>query len=137
MLDALQEAGVLFISIDPNNPDMKLPPELIPLADKAIAQAKVVRLGLAPLAFTEEERLLIGKYTHCSAKWNIESDRNLWVDPKTAEIFIHRFGPKEDKTFVFPNKPGDNWIRSVWYMDDQQRQHDHAVKNDDVMTSNY
>jgi len=136
MLDAAQEAGVLFTLIDPKNPDMKLTPELIPLADKAIAQAKAVRLGQTPMAFNEEERLLIGRYTHCSAKWNIESDRNLWVDPKTAEIFIHRFGPKENKAFAFPNKPGDHWIRSVWYMDDQQRLNDNAVKNDDVMTSN-
>ncbi len=112
---------------------MKIPPELISLAEKAISQGKAVRLGQEPQAFTEDERLLIGKYTHCSAKWNIESDRNLWVDPKTGEIFIHRFGPKEDKAFVFPNKPNDHWVRSVWYMDDQQRLNDNAEKNDDVM----
>ena len=136
MLDAAQEAGALFYEIQEEDENYALPVELKVLCDKAIAQAKAVRLGQTPLAFTEEERLLIGKYTHCSAKWNIESDRNLWVDPKTAEIFIHRFGPKEDKAFVFPNKPGDHWIRSVWYMDDQQRLNDNAVKNDDVMTSN-
>lgn len=137
MLDAAQEAGGIFDPIDPKNPDMKLSPELIPLAEKAIAQGKAVRLGQMPPAFSEEERLLIGKYTHCSAKWNIESDRNLWVDPKTGEIFIHRFGPKEDKAFVFPNKPNDGWIRSVWYMDDQQRLNDSSVKNSDVTTSAY
>ncbi|HHL2502355.1 TPA: DUF2235 domain-containing protein, partial [Yersinia enterocolitica] len=114
-----------------------LPAELKGLCDKAIAQGKAVRLGQMPPAFTEEERLLIGKYIHCSAKWNIESDRNLWVDPKTGEIFIHRFGPKEDKAFVFPNKPNDRWVRSVWYMDDQQRLHDSSVKNSDVTASDY
>lgn len=137
MLDAAQEAGGLFAPVDPKNPDMKLSPELMPLAEKAIVQGKAVRLGQVPQAFTEEERLLIGKYTHCSAKWNIESDRNLWVDPKTGEIFIHRFGPKEDKAFVFPNKPNDHWVRTVWYMDDQQRLNDNAVKNDDVLASDY
>lgn len=137
MLDAAQEAGGWFAPIDPKNPDMKIPPELISLADKAIAQGKAVRLGQEPQAFTEDERLLIGKYTHCSAKWNIESDRNLWVDPKTGEIFIHRFGPKEDKAFVFPNKPNDRWVRSVWYMDDQQRLNDNEAKNDDIMASYY
>jgi len=137
MLDAAQEAGILFAPIDPKNPDMKLSPELIPLAEKAIAQGKTVRLGHVPQAFTDGERLLIGKYTHCSAKWNIESDRNLWVDPKTGEIFIHRFGPKEDKAFVFPNKPNDHWVRSVWYMDDQQRLNDNAVKKDNFLASNY
>ncbi|MGA9618873.1 MAG: DUF2235 domain-containing protein, partial [Serratia proteamaculans] len=137
MLDAAQEAGVLFEPIQENDEKYSLPVELKVLCDKAIAQGKAVRLGQAPQPFTEEERLLIGKYTHCSAKWNIESDRNLWVDPKTGEIFIHRFGPKEDKAFVFPNKPNDHWIRSVWYMDDQQRLHDSAVKNGDLTTSEY
>lgn len=137
MLDAAQEAGGLFEPIRQTNIELQLPSELIPLAEKAIAQGKAVRLGQVPQAFTEEERLLIGKYTHCSAKWNIESDRNLWVDPKTGEIFIHRFGPKEDKAFVFPNKPNDHWVRSVWYMDDQQRLNDNAVKSNNVLTSNY
>lgn len=137
MIDAAQEAGGLFEPIRQTNTELQLPSELIPLAEKTIAQGKSVRLGKEPQAFTEEERLLIGKYTHCSAKWNIESDRNLWVDPKTGEIFIHRFGPKEDKAFVFPNKPNDHWVRSVWYMDDQQRLNDNAEKNDDVMASNY
>ncbi|QBR50159.1 DUF2235 domain-containing protein [Erwinia sp. QL-Z3] len=137
MLDAAQDAGVLFEPIQENDEKYSLPAELKVLCDKAIAQGKAVRLAQAPQPFTEEERLLIGKYTHCSAKWNIESDRNLWVDPKTGEIFIHRFGPKEDKAFVFPNKPNDHWIRSVWYMDDQQRLHDSAVKNGDLTTSEH
>lgn len=137
MLDAAQEAGGIFEPIRQTNKELQLPSELISLADKAIAQGKAVRLGQEPQAFTEDERLLIGKYTHCSAKWNIESDRNLWVDPKTGEIFIHRFGPKEDKAFVFPNKPNDRWVRSVWYMDDQQRLNDNEAKNDDIMALYY
>lgn len=137
MVDAAQEAGGIFEPIRQTNKELQLPSELISLADKAIAQGKAVRLGQEPQAFTEDERLLIGKYTHCSAKWNIESDRNLWVDPKTGEIFIHRFGPKEDKAFVFPNKPNDRWVRSVWYMDDQQRLNDNEAKNDDIMALYY
>lgn len=137
MLDAAQEAEVMFYEIQEEDEKYSLPTELKALCDKAIAQGKAVRLGQEPQVFTEGERLLIGKYTHCSAGWNIESDRNLWVDPKTGEIFIHRFGPKEDKAFVFPNKPNDHWVRSVWYMDDQQRLNDNAEKNDDVMVPNY
>ncbi|MBW5827598.1 DUF2235 domain-containing protein [Yersinia kristensenii] len=137
MMDAAQEAGGVFDEIQDDDEKYSLPAELKGLCDKAIAQGKAVRLGQMPPDFTEEERLLIGKYTHCSAKWNIESDRNLWVDPKTGEIFIHRFGPKEDKAFVFPNKPNDRWVRSVWYMDDQQRLQDSSVKNSDVTTSDY
>ncbi|WP_061709770.1 T6SS phospholipase effector Tle1-like catalytic domain-containing protein [Pseudenterobacter timonensis] len=128
MLDAAQEAGVLFNEIQEEDEEYSLPAELKVVCDKAIAQGKAVRQGQVPQAFTEEEQLLIGKYTHCSANWNIESDRNLWVDPKTGEIFIRRLGPKEDKAFVFPNKPNDHWVRSVWYMDDQQWLSDNAEK---------
>lgn len=135
MLDAAQEAGALFEPIRETNIALQLPPELIPLADKAIAQGKAVRLGRKPPAFTEKERRLIGKYTHCSATWNIESDRGLWVDPNTGEIFIHLFAPKEDKAFVYPNKPNDRWVRSVWYRDDQQQVHDNAVKNGTLIMS--
>lgn len=135
MLDAAKEAGVQFSPIDPNNPDIKLPEELIPLSDKAIAQGKAVRLGQLPQPFSEDELHLIGKYIHCSSNWNIDSDRKLWVDPKTGEIFINRFGARGNKAFVFPNKPNDRWIRSVWYMDDQQRLHDSAAKNGDAATS--
>lgn len=126
MLDAAQEAGAVFSPIDPENPDTKLPAELICLADKAVAQGKAVRLGRTPQPFTHDDLLTIGRYIHCLANWNIESDRNLWVDPESGEIFIHRFGPKEDKAFVCPNKPADGWVRSVWYMDDQQKLHDSA-----------
>ncbi|WLI76905.1 DUF2235 domain-containing protein [Kosakonia sp. H02] len=137
MLDAAQEAGVFFEPIRQTNTELQLPTELIILSDKAIAQGKAVRLGQEYQPFTDVELNLIGKYTHCSAHWNIESDRNVWVDPKTGEVFIQRFGPKEDKAFLFPHKPNDHWIRSVWYMDDQQRIQDSAVENSDVAISDH
>lgn len=68
MLDAAQDAGVLFEAI---REQLQLPSELIPLADKAIAQVKAVHLGRKPPAVTKKERRLIGKYTCCSATWNI------------------------------------------------------------------
>ena len=128
MLDAAKEAGVLFDDTQEQGEKYILPVELNAICAKAIAQGRAVRQGKTSDPFTEEEHFLIGKYIHCSAKWNIQSDRNLWVDPKNGEIFIHRFGPKNDKAFVFPNKPGENWTRSVWYMDDRQRINDGAVK---------
>lgn len=137
MLDAAQEAGVLFDEIQNDDENYSVPVELKVICDNAIAQGIAVRQGQEPQAFTEEERLLIGKYTHCSAKWNIESERNLWVDPKSGEIFLHRLGPKESKAFLFPNKPNGHWVRSVWYMDDQQRLNDKQVKDGNVMATNY
>lgn len=124
MLDAAQEAGAIFEPIRQTNKELQLPSELTPLAVKAILQGKAIRHGQPPEPFTADELLIIGRYIHCSSNWNIESDRNLWVDPKSGEIFISRFGPKGNKAFVYPNKPSDGWVRSVWYMDDQQKLQD-------------
>lgn len=128
MLDAAQEAGVVFEPIRQTNTELQLPSELLPLCEKAISQGKSTRLGQPPGSFTEAEMQIIGKYIHCSANWNIESARELWVDPKTSEIFIHNAG-KGAEAFVFPNKPNINWVRSVWYMDDHQAQEDTAAQN--------
>lgn len=131
MLDAAQDAGVLFNPIRHTDEELQLPPELISLGEKAIAQGKAVRLGQTPQSFTEDELHTIGRYIHCSANWNIASDRNQWIDPKAGETCINRFAPNEDKAIVFTNSPNNEWVRTVWYMDDQQRLHDDEVTPED------
>ena len=122
MLDAALEAGVMFGDIDPQNPDTSLPTELLPLCDKAIAQGRAVRRGREPMSFTSEEMHIIGRYLHCSANWNIDSDRSLWVDPSTGEVFLRsHYAPTDERSFVWPNAPGEAWVRTVWMMDDQQQ----------------
>jgi hypothetical protein len=67
MLDAAQDAGVLFEDIQEND-NLNLPPELIPLCKKAIAMGKAVRSGQQPEKFSETELNIIAtNYIHCSA----------------------------------------------------------------------
>ncbi|EQA1624941.1 hypothetical protein V5K00_RS22885 [Enterobacter asburiae] len=77
MLDAAQDAGVMFAPILSSNNELALPSELLPLCDKAIAQGRAVRRGAEPAGFTAEEMRTIGRYLHCSANWNIDSDLSL------------------------------------------------------------
>nr|WP_159466050.1 DUF2235 domain-containing protein [Scandinavium goeteborgense] len=134
MLDAAQEAGVIFQDIDPENPDTSLHPEVRPLCDKAIAQGQAVRRGAMPEGFTAEEMQTIGRYLHCSANWNIDSDLSLWVNPSSGEVFLrNHYAPTDQRSFVWPNAPGKGWVRTVWRMDDQQQWEDRARANADVL----
>ncbi|WP_032225137.1 T6SS phospholipase effector Tle1-like catalytic domain-containing protein [Escherichia coli] len=134
MLDAAQDAGVIFGDIDPQNPDTALPAELVPLCDKATAQGRAIRRGAEPEGFTAEEMRTIGRYLHCSANWNIDSDLSLWVSPSSGEVFLrNHYAPTDDRSFVWPMAPGKGWVRTVWRMDDQQQWEDRARANVDVL----
>lgn len=134
MLDAAEEAGVLFVPILSSDNELKISPELTLLCAKAIAQGRAVRCGKKPLSFTQEEMQVIGKYMHCSANWNIDSDRSLWVNPKNGEIFLpSKIAAMDERPFVWANAPGDGWIRSVWKMDDQQQWEERSRKNSDAL----
>lgn len=114
MLDAAQDAGVMFAPILNSNKELALPSELLPLCDKAIAQGRAVRRGAEPEGFTEEEMRTIGRYLHCSANWNIDSDLSLWVSPSSGEVFLrNRYAPTDERSFVWPMAPGKNGINSV------------------------
>ncbi|KGT87613.1 type VI secretion protein [Erwinia typographi] len=134
MLDAAQDADVIFSDIDPQNPDTSLPVELVPLCDKAIAQGRAVRCGAESAGFTAEEMHTIGRYLHCSANCNIDSDLSLWVSPSTAEVFLRsNYAPMDERSFVWPMAPGKGWVRTVWRMDDQQQWEDRARANADAL----
>lgn len=134
MLDAAQDAGVLFRDIDPQNPDTALPAELVPLCDKAIAQGRAVRRGAEPAGFTADEMRTIGRYLHCSANWNIDSDLSLWVSPSSGEVFLrNHYAPIDQRSFVWAMAPGKGWVRTVWRMDDQQQWEDRARVNADAL----
>lgn len=134
MLDAAQDAGVIFGDIDPKNPDTALPAELVPLCNKAIAQGRAVRRGAEPEVFTADEMRTIGHYLHCSANWNIDSDLSLWVSPSSGEVFLrNHYAPTDERSFVWPMAPGKGWVRTVWRMDDQQQWEDRARVNADAL----
>jgi len=134
MLDAAQDAGVTFGDIDPQNPDTALPAELVSLCDKAIVQGRTVRQGGEPESFSADEMRIIGRYLHCSANWNIDSDLSLWVSPSSGEVFLrNHYAPTDERSFVWAMAPGKGWVRTVWRMDDQQQWEDRARVNADAL----
>lgn len=134
MLDAAQDTGVMFASILSSNKKLALPSELLPLCDKAIAQGRAVRRGAEPESFTAEDMRTIGRYLHCSANWNIDSDLSLWVSPSSGEVFLrNHYAPTDEHSFVWPMAPGKGWVRTVWRMDDQQQWEDKARVNADAL----
>lgn len=134
MLDAAQDAGVIFAPILSSNKELALPSELLPLCEKAIAQGRAVRLGAEPEDFTAEDMRTIGRYLHCSANWNIDSDLSLWVNPSSGEVFLrNHYAPTDERSFVWPMAPGKGWVRTVWRMDDQQQWEDRARANADAL----
>ncbi|MGK9175328.1 DUF2235 domain-containing protein [Yokenella regensburgei] len=108
MLDAAQDAGVLFDNVETND-EFTLPDELIPLREKAIRMGKAVRSGKIPPPFTLDELDIIGdEYIHCSAHWNpIKTD-------KTGMI---QGGAHPSVLIGFVNRPDDNWQRTIYDMD--------------------
>lgn len=134
MLDAAQDAGVIFGDIDPQNPDTALPAELVSLCDKAILQGRTARQGGEPESFSADEMRIIGRYLHCSANWNIDSDLSLWVSPSSGEVFLrNHYAPTDERSFVWAMAPGKGWVRTVWRMDDQQQWEDRARVNADAL----
>lgn len=134
MLDAAQNAGVIFAPILSSNKELALPSELLPLCEKAIAQGRAVRLGLELEGFTAEDMRTIGRYLHCSANWNIDSDLSLWVSPSSGEVFLrNHYAPTDERSFVWPMAPGKGWMRTVWRMDDQHQWEDRARANADAL----
>lgn len=52
MLEAAQEAGVVFAPILSKDKELAIPDELVPLWDKALAMGKTARSGQTPQAFS-------------------------------------------------------------------------------------
>lgn len=108
MLDAAQDAGVLFEDIQEND-NLNLPPELIPLCKKAISMGKAVRSGQQPEKFSETELNLIAtNYIHCSAHWNAIL---------TDSSGVIRGGVSPAELIGFVNRPDENWTRTIYNMD--------------------
>lgn len=116
MLDAAQDAGVLFEPIDPVNPNMTLPNELLALCDKAIAMGRSVRAGRSVTDFSPNELDFIAEnYIHCSANWNA-----ILADSKR---FI-RGGASPSEIIGFVNRPDEKWQRTIYNMDGKKHEND-------------
>lgn len=114
MLDAAQEAGCVFNPIRNTNSDLKLPPELESLSQKAINQGKAAMKGETYAPFTSNEIQLIGKYIHCSANWNTVVFKDVWLDGKEVKVIYGAV--KTTELFGFISYPNPGWVRAVWNM---------------------
>lgn len=109
MLEAAQEAGVVFDSILSKDKELTIPDELASLRDKALVMGRAVRNGQTPPTFSQDELDLIAeKYIHCSANWN--------AIVVNMDGFIHG-GASPSELIGFINRPDKQWKRSVYSMD--------------------
>ena len=109
MLDAAQDAGVVFDPILPKDDYLSLRAELNNLCEKAIIMGRAVRNGQSIQGFTTSEILMLaGKYIHCSANWNS-------VLKDSEGRFSGAVRPA--KLMTFTNRPDERWQRTVYDMD--------------------
>lgn len=109
MLEAAQEAGVVFAPILSKDKELAIPDELVPLWDKALAMGKTARSGQTAPAFSQDELDVIAeKYIHCSANWN--------AIVVNTDGLIHG-GASPSELIGFINRPDEQWKRSVYSMD--------------------
>ncbi|WP_407568481.1 phospholipase effector Tle1 domain-containing protein [Pantoea sp. GABEPS69] len=109
MLDAAQDAGVIFDPILPKDNNLSLPPELNSLCEKAIVMGRAARSGRPAIGFTTPEILMLAeKYIHCSANWNsVLRDEQKRISGAVRPA----------KLVMFTNRPDDRWQRTVYDMD--------------------
>ncbi|MNG10093.1 hypothetical protein D3C84_935450 [compost metagenome] len=91
-----QEAGAPFRPI-PNTSELKLPAELIPIADKLMAYAQ----GKAPMNLEfEEQDLLYAHFLHQAAHWNV-------YPGESGALTVHFVNrpAKDSQRAIHPNKP--------------------------------
>ncbi len=109
MLEAAQEAGVVFDPIRATNHELHLPDELSSLCDKALMMGKAARSGQTAPAFSQDELDVIAEqYIHCSVNWN--------ASVVNTDGFIHG-GASPSELIGFINRPDEQWKRSVYSMD--------------------
>lgn len=109
MLEAAQEAGVVFDPILIKDKELAIPDDLAPLWDKALAMGKAARSGQTLQAFSQDELDVIAeRYIHCSANWN--------AIVVNTDGFIHG-GASPSELIGFINRPDEQWKRSVYSMD--------------------
>ncbi|WP_437888451.1 phospholipase effector Tle1 domain-containing protein [Phytobacter sp. V91] len=109
MIDAAQDAGVVFDPILPKDDHLSLRAELNSLCEKAIMMGRAARGGQSMTGFTTPEiYTLAEKYLHCSANWNsVIRDGQGMV---TGAV-------KPAKLVTFTNRPDEHWQRTVYDMD--------------------
>lgn len=109
MLEAAEDAGVIFEPIDKFERELSIPDELVLISEKVLAMGKAIRSGLSSQEFSSDELNIIAKkYIHCSANWN--------------SIIMDSGGLVSGGTFPFEllnfiNRPNIQWRRTVYNLD--------------------
>ncbi|RTN25392.1 type VI secretion system tube protein Hcp [Enterobacter quasimori] len=112
MVDAAVEAGALFTEVD-SIKIHALPDELKPLSDHAREMGKAARQHRSVTGFTSDEMDVIARrYIHCSAHWNAVELK------QSGEL---QGGASVSETVGFVNRPDENWIRTIYNMDENKR----------------
>ncbi|MNS53747.1 hypothetical protein D3C72_865110 [compost metagenome] len=113
MLDAAQEAGVVFNPIKTSDKDLSIATALIPLFSKAIESGKAIRKGGKGILFSSSEIDLLAKeFVHCSANWNsiiLDSHRKIYGGMSPSQII------------GFVNRPDEGWKRTTYDMDGNKK----------------
>ncbi|AVY96816.1 type VI secretion system tube protein Hcp [Lelliottia sp. WB101] len=113
MLDAAQEAGVVFDPIKTSDKELSFASTLIPLFTKAIESGKAIREGGNGLLLTSSDIDLLAKeFVHCSANWNsitLDSHRKIYGGMSPSQII------------GFVNRPDDSWKRTTYDMDGNKK----------------
>ncbi|MDU6389862.1 MULTISPECIES: phospholipase effector Tle1 domain-containing protein [unclassified Pantoea] len=109
MLDAAQDAGVVFKPVRETNTELKFHSELNRVCEKAIMMGRAVRSGRTAPGFTTPEILMLAKkYIHCSANWNsVMRDRQGKISGAVSPA----------KLVAFTNRPDERWQRTVYDME--------------------
>lgn len=113
MLDAAQEAGVVFKEIPDDDDDLSIPSELAALSDKAMVIGRISYSGKEWIAFSQQEIDFISKnYIHCSANWN-----SIVLDGKGNT----NGGVSASEIIGFVNRPDEHWQRTIYNMDGNKK----------------
>lgn len=109
MIEAAKEAGVVLEPIGPSDLNMKLPDELAPLCEKALAMGYAVRNGQVAKAYSQDELdIITEKYVHCSANWNA-------IRFNSGGFIQGGASPSELLGFI--NRPDEHWKRTIYDID--------------------
>lgn len=112
MLDAAQDAGVVFNPILTKDGHLSLRSELNGVCEKAIIMGRAVRNGQsAPYFTTPEIQMLAEKYIYCSSNWNSVI--------KDGQGIING-AVKPAKLLMFTNRPDERWQQTVYNIDGDQ-----------------
>lgn len=113
MLDAAQEAGVMFDPIKALDKELNFAFALIPLCTKAIEAGKAIRNNREGLILTVPEIDLLAKeFVHCSANWNsitLDDQKRIYGGTSASQIV------------GFVNRPDENWQRTTYDMDGNKK----------------